>query len=588
MKILPSLSFVISPTARPGFFCRLSRGCLGLLLLGVGPHLAQAITYPPLTSFLYGNSSVDQVGKTALVSGTGMPYRYSIPKNYDPAKKYQVVIFLHGDGQKGTDNVKQLSAGGNTANGALALVSTANPDNQTAFPCFFVAPQTTGWGAARAPEILAIVNTLKKYYSIDEDRICLTGLSGGALGTWPIVNALPNTFASLVPQMGGGGSVVSTLERIPLWAFHAENDTTVVCNSTDVTISAYRARGFPAIYTRYHTGGHGIPSVAYQHPQLMAWISAQRRGQVMQGVPALTITASSLGASPLTISGTSATTDPSLSFTRIGWSCSTNGGTPGGSDGVTNGTTTFTSAKTTFSAATHVGYRIAIHKNMGKTTSPFLYDIVAVVNANTVILDRASSAETARSFTLYKPGTNANLNPAAGTGAPTWNSWSVSVPVITGTNLAQVIAEAPTGSGLGGRTTCNQPLPVVFASPLGDTVVPVLTVSNPSVSPLSTTSSTITLAGSAFDNVGVTSVTWSSDRGTSGSASGTSSWAVANVRLSPGLNTIVVTARDANNNAASAHLKVTYARHPVRILRRLPSPSLRPRLQPRTPPPQVP
>ena len=67
---------------------------------------ATAITYPPTSSFLYGNSSVDQVGKTSLVAGSGLPYRYVIPKNYAPNIQYPVIVFLHGQGRKGTNNTR--------------------------------------------------------------------------------------------------------------------------------------------------------------------------------------------------------------------------------------------------------------------------------------------------------------------------------------------------------------------------------------------------------------------------------------------------------------------------------------------------
>jgi hypothetical protein len=60
------------------------------------------------------------------------------------------------------------------------------------------------------------------------------------------------------------------------------------------------------------------------------------------------------------------------------------------------------------------------------------------------------------------------------------------------------------------------------------------------------------------DNVGVTSVAWSNDRGGSGTCTGTSSWTSAKIKLQPGANVITVTASDASGNKTAKTLTVTY------------------------------
>src|SRR5580765_1129569 len=100
-----------------------------------------AITYPPISSFLYGNTAVNALPEQAFVKGEGYPYRLLLPRNFDSHRKYPVIIFLHGGGETGSDNERQLTAGRNSANGGLALVSTADPDNQANYPCIFAAPQ---------------------------------------------------------------------------------------------------------------------------------------------------------------------------------------------------------------------------------------------------------------------------------------------------------------------------------------------------------------------------------------------------------------------------------------------------------------
>jgi hypothetical protein len=98
---------------------------------------------------------------------------------------------------------------------------------------------------------------------------------------------------------------------------------------------------------------------------------------------------------------------------------------------------------------------------------------------------------------------------------------------------------------------------VITSSTSGDTTPPTATIAAPtSAATYSTTSSTITLSGTAADNVGVTQVRWSSDRGSSGVASGTTSWS-ASIPLTSGANVVMVTAVDAAGNQATDTLTIT-------------------------------
>ncbi len=93
----------------------------------------------------------------------------------------------------------------------------------------------------------------------------------------------------------------------------------------------------------------------------------------------------------------------------------------------------------------------------------------------------------------------------------------------------------------------------------GDTTRPTVTINTPvGDSTYTAPSSTLSLAGSASDNVGVTQVTWSNSLGGSGTASGTGSWSVGGIALQNGTNTITVTARDAAGNTGTDTLIISY------------------------------
>src|SRR6267378_413540 len=122
--------------------------------------------------------------------------------------------------------------------------------------------------------------------------------------------------------------------------------------------------------------------------------------------------------------------------------------------------------------------------------------------------------------------------------------------------LASVLALAVSGCGgvagpAGGASGGTTP---------ADTTVPTVSITSPtSLSSFTTTSSTVSLSGSASDNVGVASVTWKNlGTGATGSASGTGSWNIASVTLVTGTNQITVTAHDAGGNTGGATLTVTY------------------------------
>jgi len=126
----------------------------------------------------------------------------------------------------------------------------------------------------------------------------------------------------------------------------------------------------------------------------------------------------------------------------------------------------------------------------------------------------------------------------------------------TGTQAGSFTVKATASDG---TLTATQTFTWVMTAPSGgDTTRPTISISSPtSGSSFSTSASAINLSGTAADNVGVTQVRWSSDRGASGNATGTTSWSISGIPLSTGTNVITVTAVDAAGNAGTDTLTVT-------------------------------
>ncbi|WOO39305.1 PKD domain-containing protein [Rubellicoccus peritrichatus] len=248
---------------------------------------ASAVTYPAANATNFPSGTYDDG-----VNPVPMNYRYFIPKDYDAndtGTLYPLVLFLHGAGEKGTENNKQLN---NNANKAMIFISSANPDNQTDFPCFWVAPQvspqpdapgTSDWSThGRPAQVQGVLDQMIAQYNIDPDRIYITGLSMGGNGVMSQLLSYPGRYAAANPNCGWlGSSSAAGIEHMPLWAFHCANDGAVSVNGSDNIVGKMRDLGGQPIYTRYDTGGHSGAWTRAYNPQtpLVSWMMAQRRGQ---------------------------------------------------------------------------------------------------------------------------------------------------------------------------------------------------------------------------------------------------------------------------------------------------------------------
>lgn len=218
-----------------------------------------------------------------------LPYRLLRPKGYDSTKRYPLVIFYHGAGERGDDNVKPLVHGMN---------DFASDDVMEKYPCFVIAPQCpegdqwvdAPWSAdshkmreqpTKPMQLsLDLVTSLQAEFSIDERRLYVTGLSMGGFGTWDALQRYPNRFAAAVPICGGGDpAFAKQLAHIPIWAFHGDADTAVKPIRSRDMINALKAAGGSPKYTEYPGVGHNSWAATYANRDLYAWLFAQKRRQ---------------------------------------------------------------------------------------------------------------------------------------------------------------------------------------------------------------------------------------------------------------------------------------------------------------------
>lgn len=215
-------------------------------------------------------------------------YRLLLPENFEEDKNYPVVLFLHGAGERGSDNESQLAWG---------VKNFAEEEFRSEHPAIVIAPQVPedeywanlNWreeGVSlseepRKPLALAyeLLQQVVDEYPSDPNRIYITGLSMGGFGTWDLIARHPDTFAAAMPVCGGGDlEQAQSLVDKPIWNFHGGKDDVVPPELSREMISAIREAGGTPGYTEYPDVGHDSWIPAYGDRYALEWLFSQSRG----------------------------------------------------------------------------------------------------------------------------------------------------------------------------------------------------------------------------------------------------------------------------------------------------------------------
>ncbi len=219
--------------------------------------------------------------------GTEVLYRFSSPAEPEEGKKYPLVLFLHGSGQRGTDNTAQMG------NGFKAILENAAKLNE---PIYLLAPQCPPgrWWSAPAEgylalanaqgenkllaAILALVTEKTGTHFVDADRIYVTGLSMGGFATWDLLGRSPETFAAAIPICGGGDiSQVESYKHIPIRIFHGDQDQVVPTAASVIMADALKAAKGKAELTIYEGVGHDSWTQTYGNEEVIKWLLSQKK-----------------------------------------------------------------------------------------------------------------------------------------------------------------------------------------------------------------------------------------------------------------------------------------------------------------------
>mgnify|MGYP000869959750 CR=1 FL=1 len=267
---------------RPGALARLAR-CLAAALACLA--LAGCHPVPPRPEAASG----DFLARELVLDGRSYRYRVFVPAAPGPRP---VVLFLHGSGERGGDNLAQTRVG-------LGPYLRTQPD----FPAIVVFPQSPAgesWEGRTAAMAMAALEQASREFGGDRARTYLTGMSRGGYGTVALALAHPGRFAALVPVCGGVtapgtrpdlddlyvhavagahdpfAAAAHGLARTPVWLYHGAADPVVPAAQSRRLHASLQAAGAPVRYTELPGVGHDAWDAAYRDPALWRWLFAQR------------------------------------------------------------------------------------------------------------------------------------------------------------------------------------------------------------------------------------------------------------------------------------------------------------------------
>lgn len=212
-----------------------------------------------------------QTEQTFVYEKTGetMGYLLYLPKGYnkEDRKKWPLLIFFHGSGERGND---------------LNLVKKHGPpkivETGKEFPFVIVSPQVALNHQYSEGHPKAFLDHLTESYNVDEKRFYLTGLSMGGFITWDFAMEFPERFAALAPVCGGGNPAkIKKIKDIPVWAFHGAKDDAVPLSQGQVMVDALKKAGGTVKFTVYPEAGHDSWTQTYENPELYEWFLKQSR-----------------------------------------------------------------------------------------------------------------------------------------------------------------------------------------------------------------------------------------------------------------------------------------------------------------------
>jgi predicted peptidase len=227
-------------------------------------------------------------------AGNVLPYRVLYPDNYDKTKKYPLILFLHGAGERGKDNEIQL------VHGAKLFLTEENRKKFPAIILFPQCPRESFWAAVSVdrstqpfkisfdynaqptwPLVAAndLVKKIANEEAVDKSRIYITGLSMGGMGTFESVYRYPDLYAAALPICGGGDPKAydKRIKKTAFWVFHGADDAVVDAKLSRDMLAKLKSLKAENKYSEYPGVNHNSWDNAFAEPAFLPWMFAHKR-----------------------------------------------------------------------------------------------------------------------------------------------------------------------------------------------------------------------------------------------------------------------------------------------------------------------
>lgn len=242
-----------------------------------------------MSTIAFAQDSSAFQAKQLIHRGDTLPYRILYPKDYNPESSYPVLFFLHGAGERGADNEKQL------AHGAKLFLEDSV---RSTFPAIVIFPQcpldsywsnvdiqstpeggrafyfrTKGKPSVGMSLFLRLAKQVLKQEAVDKQRVYIGGLSMGAMGTYEALRRKPKVFAAAFAICGGDNTAnVRKYAHVPLWIFHGEQDNVVPSTHSHAIVAELKRLGTAPKATFYPMANHNSWDDAFAEPELLPWL----------------------------------------------------------------------------------------------------------------------------------------------------------------------------------------------------------------------------------------------------------------------------------------------------------------------------
>lgn len=227
--------------------------------------------------------------KWTSADGGEFRYRFHAPADVEDGKRYPLVIFMHGAGERGTNNVAQLVWGCDeivswfkNRHEEFYLVAGQVPAGQQWVDTPWTLPEheMPKDPSATMSQQIAFIEYLFRAFPIDRTRVYVSGISMGGYGTWDLLCRKPEWFAAGLPVCGGGDPHQAwRIREIPIWTFHGDQDGAVpVCRSRKMTAALWDVNG-NIRYREYPGAGHNVWTPTYADKGVLDWFFSRCKSE---------------------------------------------------------------------------------------------------------------------------------------------------------------------------------------------------------------------------------------------------------------------------------------------------------------------